>query len=276
MDSWSIINRFSGKNMLGFRFQDIVREFPEKHPAHLTKILANMVDKGMLCKITHDNYHIIPANADPETYLPDSHQVAIIMMQNKDYYIGYASAVKIHGLSFLSETKVSEAKEYVVAKKQMKPAIRSFGKITYQFIHHSSTRFFGFESIWINQFVEAMVSDLEKTIVDIATKPQLCGGIIEVGNVLFQVNDRIDYDKLFFYFASNLNKSARKRFLFLTDLFGMEWTYEHDNMMDKIGSGTSLLDPSEPDQIKNRGKFGLKINGDPISIKENVLHHKIS
>jgi len=28
------------------------------------------------CKITRDNYHIIPINADPDTYVPDRHQVA--------------------------------------------------------------------------------------------------------------------------------------------------------------------------------------------------------
>ena len=32
-----------------------------------------MVDKGMHCKITRDNYHIIPYNADPDTYVPDGH-----------------------------------------------------------------------------------------------------------------------------------------------------------------------------------------------------------
>jgi hypothetical protein len=45
----------------------------------------------MLKKITRDNYHIIPLNADPDTYVPDRHQVAKYIMQNKDYYIGYAT-----------------------------------------------------------------------------------------------------------------------------------------------------------------------------------------
>ena len=44
-----------------------------------------------------------------------------------------------------------------------------------------------------------MVSDLEKTIVDIAPKPQLCGGIVEVGNAIFQAKARTDHDKLFIY-----------------------------------------------------------------------------
>jgi len=268
---WKIIKQFSSRNMFGFTFQDVAREFPEKNRVHLARILADMVDKGMLCKITRDNYHIIPFNADPETYVPDRHQVAKYIMQNKEYYIGYASAMKIHGL-----TLQSEAREYVVTKKQMKPAIRSFGGITYQFIQHDATRFFGFSSIWINQLEKAMVSDLERTIVDIATKPQLCGGIVEVGNAIFQAKARTDHDKLFYYFARNMNKSAKKRFLFLTDLLGLEWTTEHQRMMEELGTGISLLDPAAPDQGRKMRKFGLKINLDPIRIKMKVLNRKIS
>ncbi|MFO7934620.1 MAG: type IV toxin-antitoxin system AbiEi family antitoxin [Bacteroidales bacterium] len=251
-------------------------EFPEKNPVYLARILADMVEEGMLCKIARDIYHIIPLNADPATYVPDGLQVAKYLMQNKEYYIGYASAMKIHGLVPQSEAGKpdrSPDRVYVVTKKQMKPAIRSFRGITYQFVQHDATRFFGFGSIWINQLEQAMVSDLEKTIVDIATKPAFCGSIVEVGNALLRAKDRTDHDKLFYYFARNRNKSAKKRFLFLTDLMGLEWTAEHERMMEELGSGISLLDPAAPDQGKQRSKFGLKINVDPIDIKKKVLHH---
>jgi len=279
--NWSILKQFASRNSFGFTFQDVVKEFPEKNRVYLSRILADMVKKGMLCKITRDNYHIVPISADAETYYPDAHQVAKYLMQNKEYYIGYASAMKIHGLTLQSEAKESEAresegKEYVVTRKQIRSAIRSFGGTTYHFIQHNTTRFFGFDSIWINQLEKAMVSDLEKTIVDIATKPQLVGGIVEVGNAIFQAKARTDHDKLFYYFARNRNKSAKKRFLFLTDLLGMEWTTEHERMMEELGSGISLLDPAAPDQGRKRTKFGLKINVDPILIKKKVLHPKIS
>ncbi len=45
---WSIIKQFSGRNTFGFTFQDVAREFPEKHSVYLARILADMVDKGML------------------------------------------------------------------------------------------------------------------------------------------------------------------------------------------------------------------------------------
>jgi len=265
--SWKIIKRFSCRNMFGFSFQDVAAEFPEKDTYHLARDLYGMVNEGMLYKVARNMYHIIPIGADPITYMPDPVQVAKYMMHNKEYYIGYATALKIHGLS-----RLSEPREYIVTKKQIKPSMRSFAGISYRLIQHDVTRFFGFTSTWINQFEEAIVSDLEKTIVDIATKPCFCGGIIEVGNAIYQSTNRIDREKLFYYFARNRNRSAKKRFLFLTDLLGLDWTREHERMMEELGSGISLLDPSAPDQGRRRMKFGLRINVDLASIKKEILN----
>ncbi len=295
---WTIIKHFSGRNVSGFSFQDVAEEFPEKNPMHLARILARMVKAGMLRRLTWDKYHIIPLNANPETYVPSGFQVVKYMMQNREYYVGYGSAMKIHGLTLQgasvgdhSEAGMSDRspeksrsreksplpeRVYVVTQKQVKPAIRSFGQTTCRFIQHNDARFFGFSDMWINQFEKAMVSDLEKTIVDIATKPGFCGGIFKVGNAVFRAQERTDHDKLFYYFARNRNKSAKKRFLFLTDLLGLKWTADHERMMGELGSGISLLDPVAPEQGKNIGKFGLKMNVDPIYIRKEVLQNHIS
>jgi predicted transcriptional regulator of viral defense system len=264
--SWNILKRFSMRNEPGFTLQDVSREFPGKKTVYLAKVLAEMVSMGMLCKIARNNYHIIPLNADPETYVPDSILIAKQLMHNKEYYIGYASALKIHGISSWSDSK-----EYVVSTKQTKPSIRKIQGVTYQFIQHDEDRFFGFTSMWINPLEKAMVSDLEKTIVDIVTKPQLAGGIIKVGQSIFEAKAEIDQDKLFYYIDRNGNKSAKKRFLYLTELLGLNWTAEHDIMMEELGSGISLLDPATPDLGKIRKKFGLKINADPDQIKREIL-----
>ena len=52
--------------------------------------------------------------------------------------------------------------------------------------------------------------------------------------------NRTDHDKLFYYFARNMNKSAKKRFLFLTDLLGLGWSTEQELMMEELGTGISL------------------------------------
>jgi predicted transcriptional regulator of viral defense system len=275
---WSIIKRFLSKNSFGFKFQDVVREFPGKNPSHLARTLTAMVGEGMLSKITRDTYLIIPPQADPETYVPDGLQVAKYIMRNKEYYIGYGSASKIHGLTLQinettsnSETGVSGCRVYVVTKKQMKPAIRTFRGITYQFIKHQTIRFFGFESMWINQYEQVLVSDLEKTIVDSLIYPRFCGGIGEVGKALFHSKNRTDHDKMFYYLARHMNKSSKKRFLFLTDLLGMDWTTDHERMMKDLGTSISLLDSAGLDQGLIRRKFGLKINFEPNELKNKVL-----
>ena len=69
-----------------------------------------------------------------------------------------------------------------------------------------------------------------------------------LANAIYHAYSRIDNDKLFYYFSKNQSKSARKRFLFLTDLLEMEWTIEHDKMMAELGTGISILNPAAPDQ----------------------------
>lgn len=266
-----IIRHFSQKNVLAFNIQDVRKIIPEKRPEQLSRILRGMVEKEMLFRISRNSYHIIPLNEDPETYTPDAHHMAKYLMRDEAYYIGYASAMKLHGLMPYSEPGQSHHVEYVVTSKQKKPAIRDIKGTTYKFIRHSDTRFFAFTSMWINSLEKVMVSDLEKTIVDIAAKPQFCGGVTGLGKALIKVNRRVDYEKLFFYFARNANITAKKRFLYLGDLLGFEWTPYHEKMMEELGSGISLLDPSAPMQGKNRYKFGLKINVDPILIKNSIL-----
>lgn len=277
--SWSIIKRFSVRKTFGFTFQDLVKEFPGMNPVHLARILSDMVDKGMLCKLPRNTFHIIPLHADPDTYVPDSPRVIKYIMAQMDYYIGYESALRIYGLTSRSPGPDHQVKpckavssEYIVTYKRVKPEVRSIRGVTYHFIRHSTSRFFGFDELWINQFEKAKVSDLEKTIVDIAGKPQYCGGIRVVASVLNLARDRIDQDKLFYYMARNWNKSTIKRILYLMEILGMGWTTSHERMLKEIGPGISLLDPRAVSKGRRNMKFGLKINVDMDSFVRAILY----
>ena len=278
---WSLIKRFSSSNKYGFTFQDAVNEFPERHPTYLSQVLSHMVRKGMLYKISRHTYHIIPLNADPESYKPDSHQVTKYLMGNEAYYIGYTAALELHEPGQLDSEAGPYCKDanpgavqYVVTKKQMKPAFRSIEGRNFRFISLEPSRFFGFESIEINPLEQAMVSDLEKTIVDIASRPQLCGGIVTLGNALNKNRNRISQYKLLQYLGRNQVKSAMKRVLFLTELLALKWTDGHELMLEELGTGISLLDPGAPQYGRQWNKFGVKINVDPLVIKAKVLDFK--
>lgn len=266
---WTILKRFSLNNTYGFTLRDVVKEFPEKTPPYLNRVLSGMVRMGMIGTITRGTYYIVPIEEYPEAYYPSAYQVIKYIMKDKEYYIGYGSALKIHGLTYKTDDK-----EYVVTKKQFKPSPRNYGGISNYFITHDDARFFGFSSLWINQHERAMVSDLEKTIVDMASKPGVCGGIPELGNVLHKAESRTNNDKLFYYFAKNRIMSAKKRFLFLTHMLGLTWTNQHSRMAQELGSSISLLDPTVADQGRKKMAFGLKINLDPSLIKNNIINQK--
>lgn len=263
--SWDIIKRFSGDNQDCFSYKDVVKEYSSKDNIYLSKVLSGMVDKGMLIKLSRGMYHIVPTSADAENYIPDWHLVAKYIMKGKKYYIGYYSAMQIHGL--ITQPSL---KEIIVINHRVTPSSKNIRGIEFQFVTQTSKRFFGFKSTWINDHDKVMVSDLEKTIVDAVTRPHICGGMIEIGKAIYETRDKISLDKLLGYLIQNESKAAIKRYLFICDLVDVKWTSYHEEMLQKIGTSFSLLDTSAPDQGSKNSRFGLKINMDTETIKNSI------
>ncbi len=260
---WKIIKQFSMENKNCFSYSDVLETFPDKDRSYLSKVLVDMINTGMLMKLSRDLYFIIPLNADPETYSPDSRIVAKSIMKGKEYYMAYATAMNIHGLTDQPGTRMM-----VATMRQKQPSTRNIYGREFQFVYHKFSSFFGYEETWISMREQVMVSDLEKTIVDAVSKPQFCGGIIEVGKAIYQSIERTDLEKLFYYLVRNGRHAAKKRYLFLSDLLGLEWTLEHEIMRNDTGSSISLLDPSGPDKGVKNSRFGLKINIDVKPLKD--------
>ncbi len=264
--SWDIIKKFSGNDQDCFNFQDIVAEYPDTDKIYLSKVLSTMLEKEMLIKLSRNIYHIVPSSEDASTYIPDWHLVAKYFMKGRNYYIGYYSAMQIHGL--ITQPSL---KEIVVSNRQVIPSVRKIRDVEFQFVTHKESRFFGFKNNWINQHEKVMVSDLEKTIVDAVAKPHLCGGMIEIGKAIYETRRKINLNTLVSYFNKNESQVAFKRYLFVCDLTNVEWTIHHERMLRNIGSTFSLFDTTGPDQGKKNSKFRLKINIDADAIKKSIF-----
>ena len=264
---WEIIKKFSVENKSCFRYKDVITEYPDKDHSYLSKVLAAMVRSGMLMKLLRDVYHIIPLRADPQTYSPDSRLVVKYMMNGKDYYIAYGSAMNIHGL--IPEPGF---RTMVVTNRQVQPPIQNIAGAKIQFIYHTCSRFFGYEQMWVTNPEQAMVSDLEKTIVDAVSKPHLCGGINIVGKAIYLSKRRTDLQKLFYYLARNGSQAAKKRYLYFSDVLGMEWTSDHERMLEESGSSFSPLDPAGPDRGIKNSRFGLKINIEVNTLTDSIRY----
>ena len=264
--SWDIIKRFSGSDQDCFSYQDVLMEYPNTNRAQLSKILSGMVEKGMLIKLNRNLYHIVPTSMDADSYIPDWHLVAKYLMKGKEYYIGYYSAMQIHGL--ITQPSL---KEIIVTNLQIKPSSKKIRGIEFQFVYHTETRFFGYKNTWINQHEKVMVSEIEKTIVDAVSRPNLCGGLTEVGKAIYETKGKVDHQKLLDCFTRNESQAAKKRYLFLTKLLEIQWTSHHDVLLKNIGTGYPLLDTSGQDQGHKDSRYGLKINVDTDTIKNALF-----
>jgi len=56
--------------------------------------------------------------------------------------------------------------------------------------------------------------------------------------------------------------------LFLSDILGMEWTSEHERMLNDSGASISLLNPIGPGQGIKNSRFGLKIKIEVNTLKD--------
>ena len=263
--SWDIIKRFAAEDRNSFSYQDIMHEYPDTDKVYLAKVLSTMIEKGMLIRLSQGIYHIVPNSADAKNYIPDWHLVSKHIMKGKEYYIGYYSAMQVHGLIIQPSLK-----EIIVTNLQVKPTSRRIQGVEFQFVTHTTARFFGYKNTWINKHDKVMVSDLEKTIVDALSRPQLSGGMVEVGRVIYETRDKVNLDKLLDYLLQNESLAAVKRYLFICDLVDVGWTTHHQDMLKKTGSSYSLLDTSAPDQGSKNFRFGLKINIDTDTIKKAI------
>ncbi len=263
--NWNILKSFSNDGQDCFHFADVIEKFPTTERQYLSNVLSNMVRKGMLIKLRRDIYFIVPIDSDASTYIPDWHVVAKELVKGKKYYIGYYSAMQIHGL--ITQPSLNEI---IVTDSQIKPSKLKIKGVEFQFVTHTKTRFFGFKNTWINKHDKVMVSNLEKTLVDALTKPHLCGGIVEIAKAIYETREKVNLELLIEYLIQNDSNAAIKRYLFLCNLLSINWTIDHESMMTKLVSNYSLLDTSAPNEGKYNSKFGLKINMDVLTIKNAI------
>tara|TARA_R110001592_G_scaffold88299_8_gene260055 strand:+ start:1058 stop:1885 length:828 start_codon:yes stop_codon:yes gene_type:complete len=269
---WDIIKRFSQNDSPCFSIEDVRLEFNDAHPKSLNRLLSSMVEKSMLVRLSRGLYYIVPLEQSGIKFIPNWHLVAKYLMKNKNYYIGYYSALQIHSL--ITQPSLTEI---IVTDVQIKPSNIEIQDVRFQFVYHNNQRFFGANNTWIDDFNKVKCSDLEKTLVDSFINPHYSGGMNEIAKAVYETKDKIHLNKLFDYFARAGSKVAARRYVFICDLLEISNSYHesllqnHEELLKQNQTGSFLrLDTSAPDEGKINTRYGLKINRDVDTIKEAI------
>jgi len=117
------------------------------------------------------------------------------------------------------------------------------GDTVYQFIRIKPERFFGTDTVWVDE-ARITFTDLARTLIDGLMMPQYCGGIAEVLHGFQVARDRLSLDQIIDY-ALRLNSATAKRLGWVLEHTGFEPSKLTALEQVKV-AGYSKLDPTGP------------------------------
>ncbi len=239
-----------------FTLKDAVNIFSGKDNTTVRKLLSDMTKRGLIMRIKGGLYSRIPYEYSPDQYFPNWHLTAEAIVEPKEYYIGFYSALDIYGLI----TQPSMV-EQVVTREQIKPGRQRIKNIRFEFISLSEKLFFGFKKQWIDDYSKVNCSDLEKTFLDCLYKPANVGGITEITKALYKSRDKLQPETFRDYLEKYDTQSVYKRLGFIMDQLNM--LPELRNFIAKKRSSSYIpLDPSLPKQGNYCSKWSIIDNTD--------------
>lgn len=234
---------FSGKDaaeLLGTGYTSSVRE-----------LLSAMTDRGLIMRIKDGLYHVIPYEKNSTEYFPNWHLTAEAIAENREYYLGFYTALEIHSL--ITQPSLIEQ---IVITQRLQPKIFKVKNVKFEVITYNKKHFFGYEKTWIDDFNKVYCSDFEKTIIDCLYKPNYANGITEIVKALYKSKEKIDTAKMTAYLDMFDAQVVYKRLGFLL---------EHLNSLQdlskliksKLSNSYALLDPLLPKKGKHNSEWKI-------------------
>jgi predicted transcriptional regulator of viral defense system len=246
--SSDFLSALISRKMDFFTLKEASEILPGKNHATLRKLLSDMARRGLIMRIRDGLYHRVPYEQDPDSYFPDWHLTAEAIVKPKEYYIGFYSALVIHGLI----TQPSMV-EQVVTSERIKPKFHLIKSIRFEFITLNKKWFFGHRKQWIDDFNKVYCSDLEKTFLDCLYKPNYAGGITEITKALYKSRTKLQPEKFEDYLKKINSQSVYKRLGFILDELGI-YPELQAFISGKIAASYIPLDPS----LEKRGYYRAK------------------
>lgn len=180
------------------------------------KILWKLKKKGILISIKKGVYFFSPLESGPAGRNINEWLIPAALFPKKNYYVGYSTMYNYYGF-------IDQIFQQMFIINTSVYAERKIGNHHFNLIKVSSDRIYGTKTIKINN-AEVIVSDKERTLVDLIYYPMPVGGLTSAFAILNdQVkSESIDLKKLIRYASSFPIISARKRIGFNLDKSGVK------------------------------------------------------
>ena len=227
-------------------------------------LLGKLVRKRWLVRLVPGKYLIVPLEAGLESIpMADRYVIAREVLDPLPCYISHYSAMELHQMTTQPVNTV-----YVTVPRQR--TSRIIAGVEYRFVYANPRAFWGWEPIWVTDQEQVQVSDLEKTLLDCAARPSLCGGLGELAKGLWLRKDDLDESRLVAYVQRLNHKAGAKRIGFLLETYSLGRPETIAALQSLVNPRYALLDPTLPDEGPYRARWRLRINLDPEELKATV------
>jgi predicted transcriptional regulator of viral defense system len=254
--SSELLKSLNERDQSFFTLREAMAILTSSEPAAVRRLLTDMTKRGLILRIKDGLYNVIPYEKNSIKYFPNWHLAAEAIIKPREYYIGYYSALDIHGL--ITQPSLIEQ---VVTEKQVVPKHQIIKNVKFEFITFNTKRFFGFQKTWIDDFNKVHCSDIEKTIIDCLYKPVSAGGIPEIIKALHKIRNEINQDRMLSYLKKFDAQVVYKRLGFIfTHL--EEFELLRKEISSIVSSSYTLLDPSLAKKGKHFSEWRIIDNVD--------------
>ena len=262
--SGELLASFNEQGRSCFSYEEALKTLTDSKDGAIRELLSDMTRRGLLMRLKEKLYYIIPYEQDAASFVPDWHLIAECLVSGAEHYIGYYSALQIHG--FITQPSL---KEQIVVAKQIRPSEIKIKNVHFQFVYHNEKHFFGAKKIWIDSFNKVSCSDLEKTFIDCLFKPDYAGGIVETAKAIYASRDKIKWDKLLDYAIKFDSQAVIKRLGFILEMLGIGQEITDD--LQKIRSASyAILDTELPPTGKRISRWSIQQNLETETIKSAI------
>jgi predicted transcriptional regulator of viral defense system len=262
--SAELLDELSNRTKDFFTLKEAAEILLDKDYATVRKLLSDMTKRGLIMRIKDGLYHRIPYEQQPDQYFPNWHLTAEAIAQPKEHYIGFYSALDIHGL--ITQPAMTQQ---VVTWERIKPKTQQVKNVRFEFITLSKNRFFGYKKLWIDDFHKVNCSDLEKTFLDCLFKPEYAGGITEITKALYKSREKLQSARFEEYLEKYDMQVVYKRLGYIVNELGLFQKLQKF-ITGKISSSYAPLDPSVDKRGIYHSKWGIIENIDFKTVLDSI------
>lgn len=240
-----------------FSVQDFAQAVHRPTPK-VWRVLNSLLSGGWIVRLTQGKYLVVPLEAGPESdWTEDSALIAC-------HLVSPAAVAYWSACHYWNWTEQSPRTVFVQTTRRVRPQNRSVLGVTYRLVRVLPGKFFGTVERTSGQGKFA-ITDREKTLVDALDRPDLCGGIRQVIEMLPQVAAAVRWEKVDAYLEQMGSGALYKRLGFLVELLGAKVRLSGrarrlEAWRSRLTGGYALLEPGGPATGPVNNRWLVRVN----------------